>query len=162
MCYFKKNIPPLPSLPHCNPENQDDCSDRGEHERGVLGRPLGRSSWSSWCLGCLTSCISDLERDYGIRVIGIRGIVCLLHADRGDECLCRIAALQASRAGDPEKVRTVVHVQAADVIPADIDIEPVVLHRVLDNHEVLAACKVTGDLLGDYILVRGIRVDRFN
>ena len=44
-----------------------------------------------------------------------------------------------------KEVRAVVHVQAADVIPADIDIEPVVLHRVLDDHEVLAGCKVIRD-----------------
>ena len=81
-------------------------------------------------------------------------IVCLLIADCGDECVCRIAALQASRAGEPEEIRAVVQF---DIIPADNEVELVVCHRVLDNYEVLAACKVTGDLLGDFVLERGIR-----
>jgi len=38
-------------------------------------------------------------------------IVCLQIADCGDECVCRIAALQASRAGEFEEIRAGVQFQ---------------------------------------------------
>ena len=68
--------------------------------------------------------------------------------------------LKASRTGDLEEIYAVVQF---DIIPAGIDVELVILHRVLDNREVLAVCKLTGNLPGHYILERGIsRVDGLN
>ncbi len=89
-------------------------------------RPLDRRGSSRCCLCSCTSNIRDLKRDYGICVIGIRIIVCCQIADCGDQCICCVTALQTSRIGELEDIRTVVQFQVADIIPADNEIELVV------------------------------------
>src|SRR5208337_4190565 len=95
-------------FPQYDSENQKKCSDRDIQELGLLGLTLDRGGCGSCCLERRTSCIGDLERDQGIRVIGIRGIVCILIADGGDECVYCIAALQAARASELEEICTVI------------------------------------------------------